>query len=86
MAENQIEFRQKEIVRVTLIGTVINAILIVLKFTAGILGNSAAMIADGVHSLSDFLTDFVLLIGQFLFLLSGHLLVWGFFFRLLDLL
>ena len=49
MAENQIEFRQKEIVRVTLIGTVINAILIVLKFTAGILGNSVAMIADGVH-------------------------------------
>ncbi len=62
MAENRIEFRQKEIVRVTLIGTVVNAILIVLKFAAGILGNSAAMVADGVHSLSDFLTDFVVII------------------------
>lgn len=62
MAENQIEYRQREIVRVTLIGTVINAILIVLKFTAGVLGNSAAMVADGVHSLSDFLTDFVVIV------------------------
>ena len=62
MVENQIEHRQKEIVRVTLIGTVINAILIVLKFTAGVLGSSAAMVADGVHSLSDFLTDFVVIV------------------------
>lgn len=62
MVENQIEARQKEIVKVTLIGTVINAILIVLKFAAGILGNSAAMVADGVHSLSDFLTDFVVIV------------------------
>lgn len=62
MAQNQIETRQKEIVKVTLIGTVINAILIVLKFGAGIIGNSAAMVADGVHSLSDFLTDFVVIV------------------------
>lgn len=62
MNENQIEKRQKEIVKVTLIGTIINAILIILKFTAGIIGNSAAMVADGVHSLSDFLTDFVVIV------------------------
>lgn len=62
MGENQIEVRQKEIVKVTLIGTVVNAILIVLKFVAGILGNSSAMVADGVHSLSDFLTDFVVIV------------------------
>ena len=62
MADSQIEFRQKEIVKVTLIGTVINAILIVLKFAAGLFANSAAMIADGVHSLSDFLTDFVVIV------------------------
>lgn len=62
MEMNQIEYRQKEIVRVTFIGTVVNAILIVLKFAAGILGNSAAMVADGVHSLSDFLTDFVVIV------------------------
>ncbi len=62
MEENQIEIRQKEIVKVTLIGTIVNAILIFLKFTAGIIGNSAAMVADGVHSLSDFLTDFVVIV------------------------
>lgn len=62
MEENQIETRQKEIVKVTLIGTVVNAILIVLKFAAGILGSSSAMVADGVHSLSDFLTDFVVIV------------------------
>ncbi|MCQ2188927.1 MAG: cation diffusion facilitator family transporter [Paludibacteraceae bacterium] len=60
--DNTIEIRQKEIVKVTLIGTIINAILIILKFTAGIIGNSAAMVADGVHSLSDFLTDFVVIV------------------------
>lgn len=62
MAKNEIEYRQSEIVRVTLIGTVINAILIVLKFAAGVFANSAAMVADGVHSLSDFLTDFVVIV------------------------
>lgn len=62
MTENEIEYRQSEIVRVTLIGTVINAILIVLKFAAGVFANSAAMLADGVHSLSDFLTDFVVIV------------------------
>lgn len=36
-------------------------VLLVMKFVAGILGNSAAMIADAVHSLSDFLTDIVVL-------------------------
>ena len=38
-----------------------NMILLVMKFVAGILGNSAAMIADAVHSLSDFLTDIVVI-------------------------
>lgn len=62
MVENQIETRQKEIVKVTLIGTIINAVLIVLKFAAGIIANSSAMVADGTHSLSDFLTDFVVIV------------------------
>lgn len=49
--------REKEIYKVTLIGTVVNAVLIVLKLLAGIFGRSSAMIADAVHSLSDFITD-----------------------------
>lgn len=42
-------------------GSVVNVILLVFKFIAGILGGSAAMIADAVHSLSDFLTDIVVI-------------------------
>lgn len=42
-------------------GSIVNVILLVFKFIAGILGGSAAMIADAVHSLSDFLTDIVVI-------------------------
>ena len=54
--------REKDIYRITIIGSIVNLLLTALKFIAGILGASAAMIADSVHSLSDLLTDFVVLI------------------------
>ena len=54
--------REKEIYKVTLIGGAVNLLLLVFKFVAGILGHSSAMIADAVHSLSDFVTDIVVLI------------------------
>ena len=50
------ENRDKRIYKVTLTGGIVNMLLLVFKFVAGVLGNSAAMIADAVHSLSDFLT------------------------------
>ena len=53
---------KKRICRVTLAGSLINVMLLLFKFAAGILGASAAMIADAVHSLSDFLTDIVVLV------------------------
>lgn len=53
--------RDKKIYRVTLMGSIVNMILLILKFAAGILGHSAAMVADAVHSLSDFLTDIVVI-------------------------
>ena len=53
--------RERKIYRVTLIGSAVNLLLVVFKFAAGILGHSAAMIADAVHSLSDFATDIVVL-------------------------
>lgn len=53
--------RERKIYRVTLAGSAINVFLLVFKFVAGIVGGSAAMIADAVHSLSDFLTDIVVL-------------------------
>ena len=54
--------RTNEIFKVTIIGSIVNVLLLVLKFVAGVLGHSSAMIADAVHSLSDFLTDIVVLI------------------------
>lgn len=54
--------REKQIYKVTLTGSAINALLIVMKLAAGVLGHSAAMIADAVHSLSDFLTDIAVLV------------------------
>ena len=54
--------REKEIIRITLWGSVVNVALTALKFVAGSIGCSAAMIADAVHSLSDLLTDFVVLL------------------------
>lgn len=56
------ETREKEIYKVTLIGTAVNALLIVLKFVAGIVGRSSAMVADAVHSLSDFITDVIVIV------------------------
>lgn len=54
--------RQKQIYKVTIAGGAVNVILLAFKFMAGILGHSAAMIADAVHSLSDFVTDLIVLI------------------------
>ena len=54
--------RQGEIYRVTLWGGAMNALLLVFKFVAGIMGHSAAMMADAVHSLSDFVTDVIVLV------------------------
>ncbi len=54
--------REHCIYKVTLLGGIANVVLLVFKFIAGIVGGSAAMIADAAHSLSDFLTDIVVLV------------------------
>ncbi|MBQ8853154.1 MAG: cation transporter [Alistipes sp.] len=54
--------RQREIYRVTIVGSVVNLLLLIFKFVAGIVGHSAAMVADSVHSLSDFVTDIVVVL------------------------
>ncbi|MFH1725623.1 MAG: cation diffusion facilitator family transporter [Elusimicrobiota bacterium] len=53
----------REVRRVTLAGAVINVALSAFKITAGTIGSSQVVVADGVHSLSDLSTDFALLIG-----------------------
>ncbi len=54
--------RENEISKVTLVGSIGNVVLLAFKFVAGVLGHSSAMVADAVHSLSDFLTDVVVLV------------------------
>ena len=54
--------REKQIYKVTLVGSAGNVLLVIVKFIAGILGHSSAMVADAIHSLSDFLTDVVVLV------------------------
>ena len=54
--------RKRKIMAVTLIGSLANFLLLVFKFVAGVLGHSSAMIADAVHSLSDFVTDVIVLL------------------------
>jgi len=53
--------RERKIQQVTLIGCVGNVVLMVCKLIAGLVGHSAAMIADAVHSLSDVVTDVIVL-------------------------
>ncbi len=58
--------RQKvvtDVQHVTLWGFVVNVLLAALKFAAGILGGSQAVVADAVHSLSDTTTDLAVLFG-----------------------
>ena len=54
--------REKSIYKVTWIGSIVNFLLLTFKFVAGILGHSSALVADAVHSLSDFATDIIVIV------------------------
>lgn len=54
--------RTSKVTFVTLVGSVVNIILTVFKIFAGIIGHSTAMVADGLHSLSDLLSDIVVIV------------------------
>lgn len=54
--------RTAKVTFVTLVGSIVNIILTVFKIIAGVLGRSTAMIADGIHSLSDLLSDIVVIV------------------------
>ena len=56
------ELRERDICRVTYFGAWVNAVLTSGKLLAGIFGHSAAMVADAVHSLSDFATDLAVIV------------------------
>jgi hypothetical protein len=59
---NQMATRLQKAQQVTWIGFLVNFLLVISKLFAGFVGKSAAMIADGVHSLSDFITDIIVLV------------------------
>ena len=59
----KIQQDNKSIHKVTNFSIVVNIILSGVKIVVGFLGGSLALIADGLHSLSDLLTDFAVLIG-----------------------
>ncbi len=64
--EEQTEQNQEELasgLRVTWVGIGANIILVIVKILAGLAGGSQALLADGVHSLSDLFSDFVVLLG-----------------------
>ena len=48
--ESEKSSREKGIYKVTIVGSIVNFLLLVFKFFAGIAGHSAAMLADAVHS------------------------------------
>lgn len=54
--------RTKEIQRITSWGALGNVALTILKFLAGLLGGSAAMVADAVHSASDLVSDIIVIV------------------------
>lgn len=54
--------RTKKILKVTLLGSVSNITLVILKLIVGILGHSSALIAEAINSISDFATDLIALI------------------------
>ena len=53
--------RYQQARKVTIIGSIVDAILSVAKIAIGLIDNSQALIADGVHSLSDLATDVMVL-------------------------
>jgi len=53
--------RYREVVRVTLIGSAFDLLLGIAKIIGGFVSTSTALIADGVHSLSDLFTDFIVI-------------------------
>ena len=57
--------RERKIRKVTWIGLCLNVVLSAVKISAGVFGHSQAVLADGIHSISDTVTDFAVIIGSY---------------------
>ena len=58
---NDINARKRSIFKVTAVGAAANVLLCIAKLVAGIVGRSSAMTADAIHSLTDLITDFIVI-------------------------
>jgi cation diffusion facilitator family transporter len=58
---NPLDSRYREVRKVTLIGSVVDLLLGIVKVVIGVLSHSQALVADGIHSFSDLFTDFLVL-------------------------
>lgn len=56
--------RQAAALRSTLVSVAVNTLLSIAQFFIGVLANSAALVADAIHSLSDLLSDFIVLVAN----------------------
>lgn len=63
MNNAELETSNRQIKSVTNLGIVVNIVLFALKLVVGLLGGSMALVADGIHSLSDMTTDLAVLLG-----------------------
>ncbi len=61
--ELTLEQRKRETNRITLWGVAVNLMLAVIKIVGGVIGQSQALLADGIHSLSDLISDFFVIIA-----------------------
>lgn len=59
--EHQKRYKQARFV--TWIGMLVNLVLSIVKVILGLFGHSQALFADGIHSLSDLVTDVMVLLG-----------------------
>lgn len=60
-----INTNSKEVRFVTVVGMVLNFVLAIAKFVLGTIGQSQALVADAVHSLSDSGSDIIIIVGSF---------------------
>jgi cation diffusion facilitator family transporter len=55
--------REKRTKNVTILGAIVNLILAIIKIIVGMLGNSSALVADGIHSFSDLISDSIVYVA-----------------------
>lgn len=65
MTNGKIEASNKQIRGITHLGIVVNIVLSAIKMTVGLAAGSMALVADGIHSISDMATDLVVLLGVY---------------------